>query len=40
MNPRLKTILLKVGRALLWLPRLIYSDLENIIRNFKPRSRL
>ena len=38
MNP--ETVMQKIGRALLWLPRLIYSDLENIIRNFKPRSRL
>lgn len=36
----LKTLMHKIGRALLWLPRLLYSDIENIIRNFKPRSRL
>ncbi len=32
MNP--ETVIQKIGRALL------YSDIENIIRNFKPRDRL
>ena len=36
----LKTLMQKTGRVLLWLPRLIYSDLLNIARNFKPRHRL
>ena len=38
MNP--ETVMQKIGRALLWLPRLIYYDFVNIIRNFKPRDRL
>ncbi len=36
----LKTLMHKIGRALLWLPRLLYYDFVNIIRNFKPRDRL
>ena len=36
----LKAAIQKLGRALLWLPRLIYKDHVNVIRNFKPRSRL
>lgn len=40
MNLKMKTLMQKTGRVLLWLPRLIYSDLLNIARNFKPRSRL
>lgn len=40
MNPQLKTILLKIGRALLWLPRMIYQDHVNVIRNFRSRRRL